>query len=115
MSILVPSLRVALTSLDSVLIVARATSPAEMSEIRAGKVGGGALSSSETTSRWATNTSRMTIRIGKAALLRNLFSSAPFRGPEGDALRRPPCVDVRTLHPAVASPMGRGAAAALTA
>ncbi len=58
-------------------MVALETSPAPMSAIRAGKVGGGALSSSETTSRWATNTSRITIRIGKAALLRNLFTGRP--------------------------------------
>ena len=40
-------------------------------------VGAGVEGSLDTTSRWATNTSRITMRIGNAALLRNLLSAPP--------------------------------------
>ncbi len=55
-------------------MVTEATVPASMSVRSWLKVGAGGAVESETTSRWATNTSRITIRIGKAALLRNLFT-----------------------------------------
>ena len=52
-------------------------------------VGAGVEGSLDTTSRWATNTSRITIRIGNAALLRNLFSLAPPPGLEDRGTARP--------------------------
>ena len=70
--------------------MALATLPSLMSWVNSLNVGAGFDGSLETTSRWATNTSRITIRIGKAALLRNLFSLRPLRASPSEPLRRRP-------------------------
>ena len=62
-------------------MVAFLTLPSWTCCVKSLNVGAGVDGSLDTTSRWATNTSRITIRIGNAALLRNLFSPLPLRGP----------------------------------
>ena len=72
-----PSVVVTDSSCSATVIVTAAIVPASMSVRSWLKVGAGAAVDSDTTSRWATNTSRITMRIGNAALLRNLLTELP--------------------------------------